>query len=170
MRGPRIQSVLLGELHYMVRNILLGFAVIAGLCACLVSGAAHAGDPIFCGKYTSDAMSAVSQAKYLKCGFVGSRWTNEKNNHMAWCLFVPTSAAKFETDARAKELKFCTCKWYADQTMVQVAINIAKKCKFTGTRWLDSKKAHYEWCANFNPPFSALQNEIDIRKKMLKGC
>jgi hypothetical protein len=36
--------------------------------------------------------------------------------------------------------------------------------------WLDSKKAHYNWCFNANPPFSAMQNEMDIRKKMLKGC
>ena len=33
-----------------------------------------------------------------------------------------------------------------------------------------SKKAHYDWCFNANSPFSAMLNEIDIRKKMLKGC
>jgi hypothetical protein len=154
----------------MVRNLLLAFALLAGLSTWLASGAADAGDPLFCGKYADTAVKAVSQGHYLKCGFKGPRWNGDKKNHLAWCLYVPTSAAQYETDARAKELKGCTCQWYADQTMVQVATNIAKKCKFSGLRWLDSKKAHYDWCYNFNPPFSALQNEIDIRKKMLKGC
>ena len=67
------------------------------------------------------------------------------------------------------QLKLCTCQWYADQTMVQT-MNIANKCKFAGLRWLESKKAHYDWCFNANPPFNAMLNEIDIRKKMLKGC
>ncbi|MGZ8415360.1 MAG: hypothetical protein ACXWVQ_00015 [Methyloceanibacter sp.] len=154
----------------MVRNLLLALGLVAGLSAWLAHGAADAADPAFCGKYASDAMKAVSQANYLKCGFKGPRWTGDKKNHLAWCLFVPSGAAKFETDARANDLKLCTCQWYADQTMVQIAMNIAKKCKFTGLRWLDSKKAHYNWCFNANPPFSAMQNEMDIRKKMLKGC
>jgi hypothetical protein len=54
--------------------------------------------------------------------------------------------------------------------MVQIATNIADKCGFTGLRWLESKQAHYDWCFNMNPPFSAIQNELDIRKKTLKGC
>ena len=90
----------------------------------------------------------------------GPRWGKEKGGHTAWCLIVPPNIAQSETDARAD----------ADQTMVQIAKNIANKCKFTGLRWLDSKKAHYDWCFNANPPFSARLNEIDIRKKMLKGC
>ena len=109
-------------------------------------------------------------AKHLKCGFQGPRWNNDKTSHMAWCLFVPQNIALSETDARSANLKLCTCQWYADQTMVQIAMNIANKCGFTGLRWLDDKKAHYDWCFNVNPPFSAMSNEIDIRKKMLKGC
>jgi hypothetical protein len=66
---------------------------------------------------------------------------------MAWCLFVPQNVAQSETDARATKLKLCTC---ADQTMVQIATNIANKCGFTGLRWLESKQAHYDWCFNAN--------------------
>jgi len=32
--------------------------------------------------------------------------------------------------------------------MVQIATNIAKKCGFTGLRWLDDKQAHFDWCDN----------------------
>ena len=154
----------------MYRYLLLALGLLAGLGAYLASGAANAADPVYCGQYTSDAMKSVLLAKHLKCGFQGPRWNNDKTSHMAWCLFVPQNIAQSETDARSADLKLCTCQWYADQTMVQIAMNIANKCGFTGLRWLDDKKAHYDWCFNVNPPFSAMSNEIDIRKKMLKGC
>ena len=154
----------------MYRNLLVVLGLLAGLGAYLASGAANAADPVYCGQYTSDAMKSVLLAKHLKCGFQGPRWNNDKASHMAWCLFVPQNIAQSETEARATDLKLCTCQWYADQTMVQIAMNIANKCGFTGLRWLDDKKAHYDWCFNVNPPFSAMSNEIDIRKKMLKGC
>ena len=48
--------------------------------------------------------------------------------------------------------------------MVQVATNTAKKCGFTGLRWLDDKKAH------FKPGMDAMMNEMKARKNMLKGC
>jgi len=154
----------------MYRYLLLALGLLAGLGAYLASGAANAADPVYCGQYTSDAIKSVLLAKHLKCGFQGPRWNNDKTSHMAWCLFVPQNIAQSETDARSANLKLCTCQWYADQTMVQIAMNIANKCGFTGLRWLDDKKAHYDWCFNVNPPFSAMSNEIDIRKKMLKGC
>jgi hypothetical protein len=154
----------------MFRNLLLALGLFAGLGACLASGAVNAADPVFCGQYTSDAMKSVLLAKHLRCGFQGPRWNSDKGSHMAWCLFVPPNVAQSETDARAAKLKLCTCQWYADQTMVQIATNIADKCGFTGLRWLESKQAHYDWCFNMNPPFSAMQNELDIRKKTLKGC
>jgi hypothetical protein len=154
----------------MYRNLLVVLGLLAGLGASLTSSAVNAADPVYCGQYTSDAMKSVLLAKHLKCGFQGPRWNNDKASHMAWCLFVPQNIALSETDARSANLKLCTCQWYADQTMVQIAMNIANKCGFTGLRWLDDKKAHYDWCFNVNPPFSAMSNEIDIRKKMLKGC
>lgn len=154
----------------MYRYLLLALGLLAGLGAYLASGAANAADPVYCGQYTSAAIKSVLLAKHLKCGFQGPRWNNDKTSHMAWCLFVPQNIAQSETDARSANLKLCTCQWYADQTMVQIAMNIANKCGFSGLRWLDDKKAHYDWCFNVNPPFSAMSNEIDIRKKMLKGC
>ena len=80
------------------------------------------------------------------------------------------NTAQAETDNRAKDIEKCTCQWYADQTMVQVATNTAKKCGFTGLRWLDDKKAHYDWWANFKPGMDAMMNEMKARKNMLKGC
>lgn len=154
----------------MFRDFLLALGLLFSLSAFLAHGAANAADPAFCANYASQAEYVVSQAKHLKCGFQGPRWTKDQAPHMAWCILMPLNVVQSETDARAGELKLCTCQWYSDQTMVQIATNIADKCGFTGLRWLEDKTAHYNWCFNANPPFNAMQNEIDIRKTMLKGC
>ena len=124
----------------MARNLLLALGLLIGLGAVLAYGATNAADHVFCGKYVSDAVKAVSAANHLKCGFKGPRWGKEKGGHMAWCLIVPPNIAQSETDARAARLKVCTCQWYADQTMVQIAMNIANKCGFTGLRWLKARR------------------------------
>ena len=154
----------------MLRTCLLAFGLAFILAAFAANSAVNAADPIFCAKYASEAEKSVQLAKHLKCGFQGPRWGKDKGPHMAWCLLVNSKLAHSEMDARAADLKHCTCQWYADQTMVQVALNIAHKCGFTGLRWIDSKKAHYNWCFNANPGMSAMEHEIDARKKMLKGC
>ena len=85
----------------MARNLLLALGLLVGLGAVLADGAANAADPVFCGKYVSDAVKAVSAANHLKCGFKGPRWGKDKGGHMAWCLIVPPNIAQSETDARA---------------------------------------------------------------------
>ena len=132
----------------MSRNSPVALGLILGLIFITATfaykGIASAADPAFCNKYASDANKAATQAKQLKCGFTGPRWAKDLGGHTAWCLFVDQSLAQSETDVRTKDLKDCTCHWYADQTMVQIALNIAKKCGFTGLRWLDDKQAHFE--------------------------
>ena len=108
-------------------------------------------DTVFCGKYANNADKAVKLAKQLKCGFQGLRWGKGTSGHLAWCLIVDETLAQSEADARASELQDCTCHWYADQTMVQIASNIANKCGFTGLRWLEDKQAYFDWCSKMNP-------------------
>jgi hypothetical protein len=154
----------------MSRRCALAISLITALGLLAAQGSARAADPLFCEGYAKDASKSVKLAIHLNCGFQGPRWIKDPNAHKFWCLIADQKTAQGETDARATELKACTCQWYADQTMVQIATNIAKKCGFTGLRWLDDKKAHHDWCANFNPSLDAMMNEIEIRKTMLKGC
>jgi hypothetical protein len=154
----------------MYRGSLLAIGLMFTVAAVAAPPGANAADPGFCNQYASDADKSVKRAIHLKCGFTGPRWTKNTSGHFAWCLIVDQGLAESEADARAADLKQCTCEWYADHTMVQIAMNIANKCGFTGLRWLDDKHAHFNWCFNANPPFSAMENELDIRKKMLNGC
>ena len=43
----------------MFRNLLLALGLLIGLGAYLAGGAVNAADPLFCGKYTSDALKSV---------------------------------------------------------------------------------------------------------------
>lgn len=130
----------------------------------------RAADPVFCDGYANAAAQSMKLANKFNCGFQGPRWIKDPNAHRLWCLIVDEKLAQTESDARATDIHGCICQWYADQTMVQIAINVAKKCGFTGLRWLDDKKAHYDWCANFNPGVPAMMGEMKARKSMLKGC
>ena len=52
----------------MARNLLLAFGLLVGVGAILAYGAANAADPVFCGKYVSDAVKAVSAANHSNAG------------------------------------------------------------------------------------------------------
>jgi hypothetical protein len=150
------------------RYVLVVSLIAVGLFA--PTNPAPAADPGFCDGYAKEASQKVKLNNKLKCGFQGPRWGSDINGHRLWCLIADQNTAQAETDNRAKDIEKCTCQWYADQTMVQVATNTAKKCGFTGLRWLDDKKAHYDWCANFKPGMDAMMHEMKARKNMLKGC
>ena len=76
----------------MARNLLLALGLLIGLGAVLAYGAVNAADPVFCGKYVSDAVKAVSAANHLKCGFKGPRWGKEKGGTHG---LVPDRAAEY---------------------------------------------------------------------------
>ena len=154
----------------MYRRNLLALSLIFALGVFATNNAAMSADPVFCNKYANEADKSAKLAAKFKCGFQGPRWIKGTSPHIAWCLLTDANLVQSEADARASELKECTCQWYANKTMVQIAANIADKCGFTGLRWLESKQAHYDWCFNANPGLDAMKSEIDIRKKMLDGC
>jgi hypothetical protein len=154
----------------MFRKCLLPLCLVFTLGVFATNTVAMAADVLFCESYAKEAIKSVKLAKEFKCGFQGPRWIKDINAHRLWCLTADAAVAQSEADARATELRPCTCQWYADQTMVQIATNTADKCGFTGLRWLDNKQAHYDWCFNMNPGLDAMKSEIDIRRKMLKGC
>jgi hypothetical protein len=154
----------------MSRASAPAFGLIFVIAAFAANHVARAADPLFCNQYANQADKSAKLAKQFKCGFQGPRWGKGTSGHLAWCLIVDQGLAQSEADIRATELKPCICHWYADNTMVQIATNIANKCGFTGLRWIDNKQAHYDWCFNQNPGLDAMKSEMKIREGMLNGC
>lgn len=133
-----------------------------------VSTGAKAADPQFCDAYATKAFSAAKAISEFNCGFQGPRWLLDENAHRFWCLIVPEPTAQGETGAREAQIKGCTCNWYADTAMAQIADNKARNCGFGGLRWLDSRRGHYDWCNVFNPGLPAMKGENNTRAAMLQ--
>lgn len=148
--------------------LVLSLIVAAGLLAPIAP--TRAADPAFCDGYAKEAKEKAKLNNKLNCGFQGPRWSNDVNGHRIWCLIADQNTAQAETNNRALDIEKCTCQWYADKAMDQVAANKAKNCGFTGLRWLDDKQAHYDWCAKIKPGMDAMMSEVKARKSMLKGC
>jgi len=145
-----------------VLGLLSVFAMLA------VTTVANAADPQFCDTYATKAFNAAKLNNEFACGFQGPRWLLDENGHRLWCSLVPEPTAQGETGARDAQLKGCSCNWYADKAMAQIADNKARNCGFSGLRWIDSRQGHYDWCNKFNPGLSAMRGEINTREAMLQ--
>ena len=132
-----------------------------------VNSVANAADAQYCDAYATKAFDAAKANNEFSCGFQGARWLLDENAHRFWCLIVPEPTAQSETSVRDAQLKGCTCNWYADKAIAQVAENKARNCGFDGLRWLDSRQAHYDWCNTFNPGLPAMRGENNTREALL---
>lgn len=145
-----------------VLGLLSVFAIIA------INTGANAADPQYCDSYATKAFNAAKLNNEFSCGFQGPRWLLDENGHRIWCLIVPKATAQGEASIRETKLKGCTCNWYADKAMAQIADNKARNCSFGGLRWIDSRQGHYDWCNKFDPSLPAMKGEINTRKAMLQ--
>lgn len=148
----------------------LAAALLSALMLILLSPAANAANPQFCDTYAKKAFKAAKENTQFNCGFQGPRWLLDVNGHRLWCSLVPEAMAQAETNARQSEMSGCVCNWYADKAMAQVKENKQRNCGFDGLRWINSRQAHHDWCANFNPGMNAMKGEIATRKAMLNQC
>ena len=104
------------------------------------------------------------------CDFHGWRWATDIETHLGWCLGNAKTAVQDEAAARANDIRLCTCQWYADHTMDQVAISTTKTCGFAGPRWSEDRSAHYRWCVLYKVPLAILESEIKTRNDLLAKC
>ena len=141
---------------------------LAAIALLFATNTARAADPLFCDSYATEAFNAAKLNNEFACGFQGPRWILDENGHRVWCLVVPEATAQSETNARNVELKGCTCNWYADKAMAQIADNKARNCGFSGIRWLDNRQGHHDWCNALNPSLSMMRGEINTREAMLQ--
>ena len=147
------------------RIFVLG--LLSGLAMLVTAGIANAANPQYCDGYAKQAFKAAKQNNQFNCGFQGPRWLLDVNGHRFWCSIASEAQANAETSTRQTELKGCTCNWYADKAMAQIAENKARNCGCNGIRWINSRQGHYDWCANFNPGLPAMKGEIATRRAML---
>jgi hypothetical protein len=132
----------------------------------------------FCVRYAQSAQDQQQQNIQLRCGFIGSRWQANYDNHFDWCLRAAASLVKSETKIRADHLKECRgnskrnaaafCDRYTRQAQSQQQDNVQLGCGYTGGRWQPHYENHYNWCMRANA--IAVNNEIKARASQLQTC
>jgi hypothetical protein len=149
-------------------------AIIIGVLTCLgifaFNGSVGAAEATFCDGYARQAADEAVLALKFHCDFHGWRWVTDIETHLGWCLGTPKAAVEDAAAARANDVRLCTCQWYADRTIEQVAISLTKACNFTGPRWSEDRSAHYRWCVLYKVPLAELESEIKTREGLLAKC
>jgi len=125
-----------------------------------------------CDEYARIAVRQNDQNMRRNCGFTGTRWSSNYNEHYQWCLFVPLQTSDSEMKAREEELqhqcrdKQSSCNEYARTAVAQNEQNIRRRCRFTGTRWSSNYNEHYQWCLSV--PLESADSETRAREEELR--
>lgn len=126
-----------------------------------------------CRDYAQAAVAQHQENVRLGCGFIGPRWSNDKEGHYQWCLGTKGSFAASENTARQNDLQSCRskslCHEYAKTAVQQQADNLQNACGYSGPRWSADFDHHYNWCVQGrNSDYAA--NETSQRKADLGRC
>lgn len=61
------------------------------------------------------------------------------------------------------------CDIYASIAVAQQRANLTQTCGFSGSRWSDQYRIHYDWCVNGAPAVEASRETIR-RQRLLESC
>ncbi|MDP3961643.1 MAG: hypothetical protein Q8Q26_16535 [Pseudorhodobacter sp.] len=144
-----------------------------------------------CRDYALNAVAMNVEAQKLGCGFAPPVWSNDHQMHFSWCMQGANAAsAGPETKKRAAELDGCRavqpnnqppapppsptpgfdlCGAYANEAVKAAVRADALGCGFSGPRWLQDFKAHYDFCATNPLPPLVLAEQV-LRDTQLQNC
>jgi hypothetical protein len=115
------------------------------------SGGDQAGN---CREFVDRSLLQARKSVQLGCGFVGPRWSTDRQIHRQFCATKPESSQRSEIVKRDQLLRTCAanpgkvqiCRTYATKAVIQAKRNISQQCDFTGRDWLPSYEAQFSWC------------------------
>jgi len=64
----------------------------------------------YCAQYAQTAVDQYQQNQQRQCGFEGSRWSNDKEGQMQWCMAVSVEITARENQARQRALASCSVR------------------------------------------------------------
>ena len=145
-----------------------------------------------CRDYALKAVELTIDAEALKCGFQPPVWSHDHQMHFDWCM-QGNNAATAATETQKREAALAACKSakgaapapapgqppagaandmcgiYANEAVKTAAKAEALGCGFTGPRWLQDFKAHYDFCIG-NPVQPLLLAEHALRNQAYQTC
>ncbi len=136
-------------------------------------------DEARCNTYANEAIRANRQNNDERCGFTGTRWSNNRSGHFQWCMDNPESASRRESRARSEELRSCreaspeedsveACRTYSESAIRAFNESERLECGFSGARWTGSRRAHTDWCLSATPDQRAAEQRA--RDRDLQRC
>ena len=112
------------------------------------------GAPQACKAYANNALAQQRLNQARGCGFGGSDWHLNYNNHYNWCLNTTSGIRYKHTKKRQDLLTRCgktggkakVCKNYSNNAIAQQRTNQSRGCGFSGPHWHLDYNKHYNWC------------------------
>ena len=131
-----------------------------------------------CQRYAGVAVSQYQAASRHGCGVSGRRWSGDFDRHYNWCLTASPSAVESENDARQRKIARClnrgggrfdaSCNSYAETAVEQAHTADKRDCGYSGRRWSQKYRDHYQWCLKVSPLDRRAENET--REQALNRC
>jgi len=162
------------QMEFKLLAVVMAIAMTGPLV--LVSPARATDNASFCRNYASTAVDRNRQNISRRCGYSGNRWSNDYKGHYNWCTGVSRSTANGETNARTRDLERCGgeggsnsfCRNYASTAVDRNRQNISRRCGYSGNRWSNDYKGHYNWCTGVSR--STANGETNARTRDLERC
>jgi len=95
--------------------------------ALIVPGSAIADSPAYCNEYANQAVISATQNASFHCGFTGSRWSFNYQEHYGWCVTAPHSQTVSERLIRHQGLWRDTSQTHQDIAGARKRVNCLER-------------------------------------------
>ena len=124
-----------------------------------------------CNQYARRGVEQNQENLTRNCGFSGSAWHSDYNNHYDWCMLAERSAIDGGTRYRDEELQKCGaggdsrtwCDQYAKTAVAQNQENQNRRCGYAGEAWQSDYNAHFEWCMSVDRSWPDSETKKETR-------
>lgn len=135
----------------------------------------------FCRNFAAQSIRQVRDARGLRCGFDGERWSSSRVRQAQLCARIGPRAATDLLSTRNRQIQNCRfpdgirdgrvrsdCRDYARSAVEQAAEARRLDCGYDGTRWSRNYDTHLRWCNSV--PQRKVRQEYRRRERLLNRC
>ena len=135
----------------------------------------------FCRNFAAQSMRQVRDARGLRCGFSGERWSSSRVRQARLCARIGPRAATEMLSTRNRQIQNCRfpdgigegrsrshCRDYARSAVEQAREARRLDCGYGGSRWSRNYGSHLRWCNS--TPRRKVRQEYRRRERLLNRC
>jgi len=135
----------------------------------------------FCRNFAGQSIRQVRQARVLKCGFGGERWSDSRVRQAQLCTRIGPRVATQLLNTRNRQIENCRasagpidrpgrsrCRKYARSAVQQAREARRLGCGYGGRRWSRTYERHLRWCSKVSR--RKTRREYRKRERLLDRC